>query len=59
MDEGIRSAENEPKVRWKTYAASQGELRLEIELTAQAEPELVAIGDFSAKDNPSAAQLMR
>jgi plasmid stabilization system protein ParE len=29
---------------------------LEIELTAQAEADLVEIGDFIAKDNPSAAE---
>ena len=29
---------------------------MEIELTAQAEADLVEIGDFIAKDNPSAAE---
>jgi toxin ParE1/3/4 len=29
---------------------------LEIELTAQAEADLIEIGDFIAKDNPSAAE---
>jgi plasmid stabilization system protein ParE len=29
---------------------------LEIELTAQAEADLIEIGDFIAKDNPAAAE---
>lgn len=29
---------------------------MEIELTAQAEADLIEIGDFIAKDNPSAAE---
>jgi plasmid stabilization system protein ParE len=40
----------------RRYEASRGKVRLEIELTAQAEADLVEIGDFIAKDNPSAAE---